>query len=472
MTIDEAAHRVVRGHWLLLLVCMLLPVVATVVIGNRVTPLYEAVARVQMGRDPAASNVQADATSERVLGIATSLSVVQAGLDAAGLAVDPAKFARDHVDVRRVGVSSVVEIAVSEQDARRAAVIAAAITKSVLQFSNLGDQQTVADGRAELKEKLVENGQQRKALVDQLSKAEPGTVLAIQAQLGALMASQTEYERQLSQLDIAELSRAKAVLLDPAREPSTPLPSDTRQKAVLALLIGALLGVGLAAARETIRPRLRGSQAIAHALDVPHLGHLPGPDLTDERIRAAAGLVADRVALLAQRYDAERLFLIPVREADDTWGRRVAGYVQAEAVEHPHRLPCEVLDNRWVDAGESPVAVSLVPVHVLARDLEPMKALVAGLGWPLLGVVTYDAQSRRVWRRRTDSHHGHAARKRWFPTADAEGAAGEQPTAGSVGGRDPRARPAGHRPDEDPYDDTARDSERQGQKSPQEVAHR
>lgn len=411
MTIDEAVHRVVRGHWLLILTCMLLPVVGSIVIGDRTPPLYEALARVQMGRDPAASNVQADATSERVLGIATSVSVVRSALDDVDLAADPATFADEHIAVRRVGVSSVVEIAVTDTDPRRAAAMASSITKSVLQFSNLGDQQTVEEGRAKVNQKLVEIARQRKALVDKLSRAQPGDVLAIQAQLSALMSSQTEFERQLSELDLAELSRAKAVLLDPVREPVAPLPKDTAQKAVLAVFTGTLLGLGLAAARETMRPRLRGPRAIAYALDTPHLGHVPAHDLSDERVKAAAGVIADRVALLGQRYEAQHLFLLPVRDVDATWARRLAHHLGPDLVEHPHRLPCEVLGDDWVHPGEGPVAVLLVPEKVLARDLEPMTRLLEGLGWPLLGVVTYRRPRRLRGRGRAKAPHGHAAER-------------------------------------------------------------
>ncbi|WP_330476153.1 hypothetical protein [Terrabacter sp. C0L_2] len=434
MTIDEAVHRVIRGHWFLLLLCMALPVVGTLYIGSRTPELYEAVARVQMGREPAASNVQADATSERVLGIATSVSVVRAALDDAGLATEPVAFARDHVDVRRVGVSSVVEIAVTEESPPRAAKIAKSITSSVLQFSNLGDQQTVAEGRAQVNRKLADIRKQRGALVGKLGRAQPGDVLAIQAQLGALMTSQTEYERQLSELDIAELSRPKAVLLDPVRLPSTPVPTDTAQRAVLALFIGALLGLGLAAGRESMRPRLRSARAIAYALDAPHLGHLPRRQLSHERVRAAAGQVADRIALLGQRYDADRLFFALGRPADDAWARKLVGSLGPDATEHPHRLPSEVLGTGWVDMGDCPVAVALVPRNVLARDLEPVRAMVEGLGWPLLGVVTYETTRRRFWRR----HHASSPRG---------GRPGRVPTAMTVqgsAGMDAQRNGAGH----------------------------
>ena len=110
---------------------------------------------------------------------------------------------------------------------------------------------------------------QRQQLVSKLATASPGDVLAIQAQLSALTTTQTEYERQLSDLDLAFLASSKAVLLDPVRQPTVPLPKDTAQKAVLVGLIGALLGLGLAALLEALSPRLPSPRAISRALDVP-----------------------------------------------------------------------------------------------------------------------------------------------------------------------------------------------------------
>ena len=118
MTIDEAFHRILRGHWLIILSCIVVPLSAAVLLGRSDADLYEAMARVQMGRDLAASNVQADATSQRVLGIATSPGVVRAALDKAGLQADVAGFAANHIDVRRVGVSPVMEIAVTDTSPR------------------------------------------------------------------------------------------------------------------------------------------------------------------------------------------------------------------------------------------------------------------------------------------------------------------------------------------------------------------
>jgi len=118
MTIDEAVHRVVRGHWLLIAICLLLPVAAVFYLGSKQPPMYEAVGRLQFGTALASSNVQADAASTRALGIVTSPGVVERALVDGGLDVDPVQFAIDHIDIRRIGVSPVIEVAVSPEEPR------------------------------------------------------------------------------------------------------------------------------------------------------------------------------------------------------------------------------------------------------------------------------------------------------------------------------------------------------------------
>ncbi len=98
MTIDEAFFRVVRRHWLLILGCVVIACGVSVHLSANQPVLYEAVGRVQMGTELAASNVQADAMSERALGIATSPGVVGLALGKARVVHIP-RQCEDHRDV-------------------------------------------------------------------------------------------------------------------------------------------------------------------------------------------------------------------------------------------------------------------------------------------------------------------------------------------------------------------------------------
>jgi len=397
MTIDEALHRIVRGHWFLILVCILLPMSVAAGLETRSPSLYEAVGRVQLGSDLAASNVQADASSERALGIATSPGVVRKALDKAGVSADAQAFAKDHVDVRRVGVSPVIEIAITDTSAPRAATMAESITQDVLEFSNAGDRQNEDATLKSLDDSIDKLVKNRDALIPKLGDASPNNVIRLQAEINAIQSTLTEYQRQRSELALATVARSNAVLLDGVRIPTQPLPKRTAQVAVLAGLLGLLAGLGLAAARETLRPTLHSQRAIAYAVDAPALGHIPGRDTNAPAFVRATGQVADRVALIALTHKASKALLVPVREADDVWARMIAQVMSPQGVATAHRLECVVLDGEWVDPGPSPAAVIVSPTRIRAQELHHVRELLGSLGWPVIGLVTYD-QPRRSLR--------------------------------------------------------------------------
>lgn len=395
MTIDEAVHRIARQHWVLILVCVVVPTALTVMLSSRSADLYQALGRIQLGRQLANSAVEADAMSQRALGIATSQGVVQVALDKVGLHENPSVFARAHVTVERVGVSPVVEIGVTDTSPQRAAIMAASITSDVIQFSNLGDRQQAQERKAVLDKQLRAVSEQREKLIAQLKSASPADVLVLQAQLSGLLATQTEYERQLSELALAAVSAPTSVLLDPVRTPTTPLPSDVAQRGVIAMLIGTLLGLGAAGTLETLRPTLGRPDAIAEALGTTHVGDIPDRNLSARPSAAAISEIADRLALLGHRYDAQRVFLRPVRGTDDIFCRLVADNLGPGRQGTEHRLSCAVLDDGWVEPTDHPVAVVLTPRRIRARELRPVLRLISSLDWPLIGLVTYAPDKRR-----------------------------------------------------------------------------
>src|SRR6478735_4207535 len=336
MTIDEAFGRVIRGHWLIILLCVLVPFGAAWYLGRNQPSTYEAVARVQMGSELANSNVQADATSQRVLGIATSPGVVRQALDKGGLQTDVATFAANNIDVRRVGVSPVMEIAVTDTSPHRAAVIATSLTQDVIEFSNVGDQPAVAQRRAEVQRQLATIAKQRQQLVRKMPGATPNGVLALQAQLTSLTTTQGELERQLSDLDLSTATTSRAVLLDPVREPTIPLPAAVYQRAVLAAVL------------EAFRPKLPSPRVVARTLGVPHVGYLPHRDLAPSTL-GAAGPIADRLALLARRYDATQLLLVLVDPREEAWARSLAPRLGPQGGKSGHRLVVQVLGREWAE---------------------------------------------------------------------------------------------------------------------------
>ena len=109
-----------------------------------------------------------------------------------------------------------------------------------------------------------------------------------------------------------------------------------------------------------------------------------------------------------------------MRHADDSWARGLAHRLGPDPIENPHRLPGAVLGGQWVDPSGRPVAVLLVPLKVLARDLEPVTALLDGLGWPLVGVVTYKWPRWLRRRGRAEAPHHDAVKSHRSAASTAE----------------------------------------------------
>jgi capsular polysaccharide biosynthesis protein len=409
MTIDEAVHRVVRGHWRLILICLALPVAAVLYLASTQPTMYEAVGRLQFGTTLASSNVEADAASTRALGIVTSPGVVEQALSEAQMTDDPAQFALDHIVVRRVGVSPVVEVAVSQQNPETAAHIARSLTNQLLKFANSGDRQNEIGQVESLDATIVTLTKQRAALIPKLANASPGGQLSLQAQISAIQTTLADDLQQRSNLIVAAASRSSTALLDAVRTPTVPLSKSTMQMSALAALLGLIGGLGLAAGLETLRPTLRDPKAVSYAVGAPVIGHLLFNDLQSPPRAAAMDRMADRMALLGLRHETARVLLLSVRSADAPLGVEMAEALSADGeARTSHRLHCAALNRQWVDPGDHPAIVIFSPSKIRARELRPVQELIDAVDWPVLGVVTYD-RPRNFTRRRADRAAAQAA---------------------------------------------------------------
>ena len=403
MTIDEAFHRVVRGHWLLIAICIALPVAAVLYLGSKQSVMYEAVGRVEVGTTLASSNVQADALSNRALGIVTSPGVVQRALLSGGLNIDPVQFATDHISINRIGVSPIIEIAVTQGSPVRAARIAESLTKQLLDFANAGGRDVTTNRIEALGTTILTLTHQRDALIPRLSTASAGGVYSLQAQINAIQTSLADDMRQRSDLVVASATMSSTVLLDAVATPTVPVPQGTNQTAALAALLGLIGGLGLAALMETLRPTLRDPKAIADAMGAPRIGHVDITDVQDPPNPGAITPIADRMALLGLKHGSTRAMLLAVRQGDQA---RAGEMAEALGVtlkdEVSHRLQCAALNGHWQEPGEHPAIVIFSPAKVRARELRPVHELLESVEWPVLGVVTY---GRPRWlKRRWQAH--------------------------------------------------------------------
>lgn len=396
MRVDEAFRRMVGGYWWLIGLFVLLPSVGAGVYGAHQPTQYAAVARIQMSGGLASTNVQADAATQWLQGVITTPSMVKDAMAAAGIPGDPTLFATNSITVTRVGVSTVNDISVVTTNPDRSVIAANSLVQQALSYANTSHQGDAAQMTA-LNNQIDGLTKNRDKLIAQLAVAPPGLVLELQARIAAVAPTLTDLLRQRSDLTLASSQRSSIGLLDPA----SPLPSSVgprvRQLVALAGLAGLLVGIGLAAILEAVRPRVRGRRWVAAELGAPLLGHLPTTALDSPHGASALREFGRAADVVDRRFADATVVLLPVDRRHERWAARVATDLESLTglrIEHSAdavRAPVSADGTRRGDAGT--VVIALSPSIEAQRNLNDLSGYAETMGWPIVGVLTF----RRPW---------------------------------------------------------------------------
>jgi capsular polysaccharide biosynthesis protein len=446
MELNEALHRVVVGHWRLLLVLTLLPVLVVVGLQLRSHPGYAATSRVQVSDQTPTTTTEADAVLSRAQAIATSTSIVQRAIwDAHLTGHVPADFAHE-IKLSRIGTSAVVNLTVTDRSPAVATGLDSGLAKELANYLN-GGPKTTADT----------------ALINQLT-AQEHSLLAQRSQLAAQLAlaqSPADHARLSAQLGSVDqqLGGVQSLLsgLNPTTAAVIAAPTGAGRAhsalvtdAVLAGLLGLVTGLLAATVLETLRPRVADAEAFSREIGAPLLGAVrlrggrrhpqqlvvPGDTLISARRAVARSRVESllltgpdpdgRLALVAREFEA---LLTPAQQpghggehstlngagtghrtnlrAADEWGVSVDGVGQpgtqrlmeaAEPAGATALLRVRALadlpgaDRRGDDRREGLLVV--VPDLAPHREVRRIRQLADSTGWPVVGVLGLAAKDR------------------------------------------------------------------------------
>lgn len=307
MELHEAARRIVGQHWRLILFLLLLGAgLAAVHSGGART--YTASTRLVLDTQDPKTRAESIAIADTAAAIATSPAQVEGALrDAHVAGRDSVKLAKNHVSLRGLGASGVLELSVNDRNPRVARAVSNALAGRLIRT-----RQDLSSGEIEQAltrlDRQIESTNRRIAAADAASD-----YLDVQAATGSssngsgdLRAKRDAAARlrdflaqQRGVLESERVSllstnalRPKPKIISPAALPRHPEPSRLVPDLILGGLLGFLLGAGLAGLLETMRPTLVGSDALAREFDTPLLGTLPSnPDEDDPR-QDVAGIAA------------------------------------------------------------------------------------------------------------------------------------------------------------------------------------
>lgn len=394
MEIREAAQRIFRVRGLIVLACLVAGLAAGYGVHRGLeTTTYTASARLVMSGSVPQDSGWAAALAGTVEGIATSPDRISEALAQARVTRDIVKFTKG-VDTQSLSDSSVLELSVTDPNARVATSVAntlatgAVATLNVQQDAPSDQLLGQLEGQITSVTAAIDGINARLAAMRPTAPGVP-TLVAQRAdlsqQLTALITKHADIQQQMAQSVGASVISAAAV-------PSLPNPSRLPLDLILGGLAGLILGVALAVLLETLRPTLVGRDAIEQALGAPVLGMMPVTATTsaevlalNARLRQAAERARTATAVLWNGDDDLSNVAVRLQSAKPAGPRsasRPTFTVRAA-------IPGEVIHPR---SGLVVVVAPRVPLH----RIEEAEELCTGEGLFLLGAIL---RPRRRWRR-------------------------------------------------------------------------
>jgi capsular polysaccharide biosynthesis protein len=406
--LNEVVRRIVGRHWVVIMVCVMLVLGVSLGMSVKEVRTYTASSRITLDTPPPKSSAEAIANSDTARAMATTHSQVRAALDAAQARRDVAKFAASNVQVRALGSSSVIEIAVIDHDPDVATKVASALASNVVKL-RLETSRSDADELSRRLDKRIAELNQKLVQIDrQFSQVSPQVA-------NALLSQRDDLSRQLDTIELQRLdiSREFAVSPKPAVVESAEVPlkmDPSRLPLNLALggLLGLVLGVGVAGVLETLRPTIVGPRALARAAGAPMLGVLDHPP--DSHESGDVAIVATRLQLAAAVAEVDTVALITagmsfdLQAFLDTLHRALAATFLKGARE-PRRLLIESFNLAVLEGDYRPgLGLVLVAPTVLPKsELDVVGDVLSITGWPLLGVIAYQSTPPRRSRREQET---------------------------------------------------------------------
>jgi uncharacterized protein involved in exopolysaccharide biosynthesis len=424
MELNDALRRIFGQHRALIVAFVVLGIALAGLMHMGDSRTYTASTRFALDTEDPETQAESASIADTAKAIATSPLQVKSAIDRAkAVGRDPVETAEEHVTIRALGSSGVLQLSVSDPSPRAAASISNALAERVINARlrvSSGQLKQVLDDLSQRISQVDRRLVELDAQIDELSGGEstglsptdPATPKEIRDLL-------TERDDLTQQRSVLESERVRALstdalrpapsIISPATAPRRPDPSQRLPDMVLGGLLGLILGVGLAALVETLRPTLVGGEALARELETPLIGTLSRSRHRGERLEHLVGVVG-RLQLAARARGVRNVGLVAARpdldldglaeHMDAVWfdAPLIASLVNGSADEHePDEAPSSpefhvrhfsVRQLAMSNGGGTGLAL-VSPPTLKKSELDEVVHLLRMSPGPLVGVITY-----------------------------------------------------------------------------------
>lgn len=421
MEISEAFSRIIGRHFRLIVILLVAGLAGAFMLHRGDVPQYQATARLVLDINDPQNTAESAVISDTARALATGPAQVREVLSREHLQRNATDVALKHVTVTAMGSSGVLQLAVTDPDPQAAVTIANALAAEVVSVHrDLTDatfDRTINDFDTQ-----IAAAQHRISALDaqltRLGNSPAATVLGRQAVAGTsdnLLRTRADLVNQINTLQDHEATvqadhatRPQGGVVDAAIPPAIAVPGRMVTDLSIGALLGLVVGIGVAACLEMLRPSIVGRDAIARSVGAPVLAELPTPpdrwgtpDLAEAAMHIQLAMVAAGVTRV-ELMTLDRHVDLPAVTAmlEPALGPVAVGLGIELRGGRPTR------DERDTRRSEpAPVAggdgrgraglVLVTPSVVRLSDLSKAGDFVAFSGWPLLGLVVYPVQSAR-----------------------------------------------------------------------------
>jgi polysaccharide biosynthesis transport protein len=260
----ERYLRVLRRRFLLILLCAVVAAAAAIGISLLQTKEYSATASLLFRNPGFAQDLFGNDTTQQSTDptreAATNQALVGLEIVAERTAKSLGEGNRESIDemvaVSSDGQSEIVSVTATDPDPKRAKRVANTFAHQFIAFRTEADKSRLLEAK-----KLAEKGFRQ--LTDKEQNGVRGKSLSSAAErLGVL----------------ASLQTGNAELVQPADLPTSPSTPKPARNGILGVVLGLLLGVGLAVLFERVNRRLRTPEEAGEAFGLPVLGVIPESD--------------------------------------------------------------------------------------------------------------------------------------------------------------------------------------------------